>query len=265
MAALRRVTPPNPRGPSRSSTAASAQTQKVLTYANAIMTGVLGMVYAVGDAYGSGSTPVSLGRFALAFSVASSGCSVPTYSKDSPTVLDWSSWALNLTSALLNILGSVNFSAGTSAKFGLTELSPGLLSGLSIGQSLVLGLMFDNADYGEAPTNPKGGAIHVGPRQRVQDVDLRRAHARPAGSPVAGGRSRNLPHGRGVKRGHRAEPAAHPAAYGRAANRSWWRRSVRPSWGMPLVAQSSRTTTCLPGVVPASRSAWASHTCSKPW
>jgi hypothetical protein len=122
------------------------------------MTGVLGMVYAVGDAYGSGSTPVSLGRFALAFSVASSGCSVPTYSKDSPTVLDWSSWALNLTAALLNILGSVNFSAGTSAKFGLTELSPGLLSGLSIGQILVLGLMFDNADYGEARTNPKGDA-----------------------------------------------------------------------------------------------------------
>ena len=264
MAALRRVTPPNPRGPSRSSTAASAQTQKVLTYANAIMTGVLGMVYAVGDAYGSGSTPVSLGRFALAFSVASSGCSVPTYSKDSPTVLDWSSWALNLTSALLNILGSVNFSAGTSAKFGLTELSPGLLSGLSIGQSLVLGLMFDNADYGEAPTNPKGGAIHVGPRQRVQDVDLHRAHARPAGcrSPVDA--VATCPTG-GASKGGTGEPAAHPAAYGRAANRSWWRRSVRPSWGMPLVAQSSRTTTCLPGVVPDSRSAWASRTCSRPW
>ena len=29
--------------------------------------------------------------------------------------------------------------------------------------------------------------------------------------------------------------------------------------------QSSRTTTCLPGVAPDSRSAWASRTCSRPW
>jgi hypothetical protein len=80
---------------------------------------------------GSGSTPVSIGRFALAVSVASSACSAPTYSKDSPTVLDWSSWGIGLTTALLNILGSVSYSPGTSAKFGLTELGPALLSGLS--------------------------------------------------------------------------------------------------------------------------------------
>ena len=116
---------------------------------------ILGFVFAVGDAKGAGSVPVLWGRVGLAFSMLSSACSVPSYNKDTPTVLDWTSWALSLTGGLLNILGSVNFSAATST--GVTELGPALLLAVSGLQMMVLGLMFDPA-YNEVPPDPVSNA-----------------------------------------------------------------------------------------------------------
>jgi hypothetical protein len=137
---------------------APQEVQTLLGISNALISAFLGFIYAKGDAAGDGNVPLGLGRWALAFSVASSAFSVPSYGKDEPTVLDWSAWSLGLTGGLLNVLGSVSFSAAATEEFSLTQLGPALLSGLSVAQMLVLGLEFDQADYGEAPKNPLGNA-----------------------------------------------------------------------------------------------------------
>ena len=99
-----------------------------------------GILFGVGDAKGTGSVPLIIGRGALACSVAISGFSVPAISSDTSSFFDWTSWAVGLSMGLLNIFGSMNFDPGLSEE--LTAFVPAMLTALSIGQIFVLSIEF---------------------------------------------------------------------------------------------------------------------------
>jgi hypothetical protein len=126
---------------------------RLMAYANAITTACLGFVFGAGDAEGDGNVPPLIGRAALAGSVLVSVLSIPSFSSDNPSGIDWAAWGVGLATGMLNILGSHSFSS--SASFLLTYLGPALLSMLSIVQLFVLGIQFGV----EPPPNVVGDAV----------------------------------------------------------------------------------------------------------
>ncbi len=93
--------------------------QQLMTWASAIGTMCLGIIYAAGDALGEAGGPPILGRAALAGSLLVSLCGIPTFVDAEPGRFDWATWGLGLGTALLNILGSIDFNpeAGLAATF----------------------------------------------------------------------------------------------------------------------------------------------------
>jgi len=120
--------------------AAPSIAQNLFGLTNSVLSVVQGVLFGVGDAAGSGSVPLIIGRGALACSVAISGFSVPAIGSDTPSFFDWTSWAVSLSMGLLNIFGSMTFDPGLSEE--LTYFVPAMLTALSIGQIFVLSIEF---------------------------------------------------------------------------------------------------------------------------
>jgi hypothetical protein len=131
-------------------------TQRFLAYVNLIVSIILGVVNAVGDAAGSESAPLIFGKAALLLSVGSAAITTPNISSDSPGELAWAAWGVGLSQGLLNVLSSIDFGEAGNA-LNLGGLGAGLLSALSMAQLLVQGLQWDPT-YGVVPTNPLADA-----------------------------------------------------------------------------------------------------------
>jgi hypothetical protein len=111
--------------------------QILLGVTNALFTGVLGFLYAIGDAL-NWATPQIVSRIALALSVLGAVCTAPAWTSSSPGSGDWAAWAMGLGTGLLNILGAVDFPEGAiDDTFG-----PTMLAALSFMQAIVLGVQF---------------------------------------------------------------------------------------------------------------------------
>jgi hypothetical protein len=106
---------------------------QLMAYANAMTTACLGFVYAAGDVLGEAGGPPILGRVALAGSTLLSVFSIPSLANATPGRFDWAAWGLSLGAGLLNILGSIDFSANAGlaatylGSFGLTAISLALM------------------------------------------------------------------------------------------------------------------------------------------
>jgi hypothetical protein len=106
---------------------------RLMAYANAITTACLGFIYAAGDILGEAGGPPLLGRVALAGSLMVSVFTIPSLADATPGTFNWASWGLDLGAALLNILGSIDFSANAGlaatylGSFGLTAISLALV------------------------------------------------------------------------------------------------------------------------------------------
>ncbi|MBV9170103.1 MAG: hypothetical protein JOZ81_08475, partial [Chloroflexi bacterium] len=125
---------------------------RLLGFAGAFTTIVVGFISAAGDAMGEADVPLFLGRAALAGSIIASMCGLPNATSDTPSDLAWDAWGIGLGVGLLNILGSMSFSSGIAGV--LTYMGPFMLMVLNIALAAVVVSQIEN----EWPSDPVSAA-----------------------------------------------------------------------------------------------------------